>query len=270
MRRAEINPDEAGGGEMIGYLAVDHEAGDGGRAAVLPMHEGGGQDDNVRDRTERLRRVWLCGDCCARLPRWRLPAPTGSAPRRGSASSSTTAAAVRELAAAGYDVLTEQPGVDIERVAVVGFCFGGVVALELARSGVPLRAVIGFHPGFTAFPDTASASISASVLMMCGADDPVVSAEDRRRFEDEMHEAHVADWRLEVYGGIGHSFTNLSIASRGLPGLFRVRRARRQALVGVDACPARGGFRLTPRRTLQSTLGGGACTEPMRRSGWGN
>ena len=56
--------------------------------------------------------------------------------------------------------------------------------------------------------------------MICGADDPVVSADDRRQFENEMREAHVADWRLEVYGGVGHSFTNPDIASRGLPGLF--------------------------------------------------
>ena len=56
--------------------------------------------------------------------------------------------------------------------------------------------------------------------MMCGAEDPVVSADDRRRFEDEMRAAHVADWTLQVYGGVGHSFTNPDIAARGLPGLF--------------------------------------------------
>ena len=58
------------------------------------------------------------------------------------------------------------------------------------------------------------------MLMICGADDPVVSDEDRGRFENEMRSAHVADWRLEVYGGVGHSFTNPEIASRGLPGCF--------------------------------------------------
>ena len=56
--------------------------------------------------------------------------------------------------------------------------------------------------------------------MICGAEDPVVSSDDRRRFEDEMRAAKVADWRLEVYGGVGHSFTNPDIASRGMPGFF--------------------------------------------------
>jgi dienelactone hydrolase len=94
------------------------------------------------------------------------------------------------------------------------------MALELARSSVPLRAVVGFHPGFAAASAAESARITASVLMICGADDPVVSNEDRRRFESEMRSAHVADWRLEVYGGVGHSFTNPDISSRGLPGFF--------------------------------------------------
>jgi dienelactone hydrolase len=94
------------------------------------------------------------------------------------------------------------------------------MALELARSGVPLQAVIGFHPGFAVVSPEESAGITASVLMICGADDPVVTEEDRRRFENEMRAAHVADWRLEVYGGVGHSFTNPDIASRGLPGFF--------------------------------------------------
>ena len=129
-------------------------------------------------------------------------------------------AATRRLALAGYDVLVAQPGVDPDRLAAVGFCFGGVMALELARSDVALRAAIGFHPGFAASRVGDSANITASVLMMCGAEDPVVSADDRRRFEDEMRAAHVADWTLEVYGGVGHSFTNPDIAARGLPGLF--------------------------------------------------
>ena len=104
------------------------------------------------------------------------------------------------------------------------------MALELARSGVPLRAAIGLHPGFALASAAESANITASVLMICGADDPVVSADDRRRFEEEMCEAHVADWRLEVYGGVGHSFTNPDIATRGLPGLFAYdERANRRA-----------------------------------------
>ena len=94
------------------------------------------------------------------------------------------------------------------------------MALELARAGVPLRAVIGFHPGFTEPRPADSAGITASVLMICGAEDPVVSSEARQRFEEEMREAGVADWRLEVHGRVGHSFTNPEIDARELPAGF--------------------------------------------------
>jgi len=209
---------EALGIEMRGYLAVDDATVDGLRAAVLLMHEGGGQDDNVRLRAERLAELgyvafaldYFGGGCVHSL----AEAQT----RLGELFEDP--AATRQLALAGYQVLIDQPGVDHDRIAAIGFCFGGVMALELARSGVPLRAVVGFHPGFAAPRAEASASITASVLMICGAEDPVVSAADRLRFETEMRDAGVADWRLEVYGGVGHSFTNPAIATRELPGFF--------------------------------------------------
>ena len=203
---------------MVGYLAVDEESGGRDRPGVLLMHEGGGQDDNVRLRADRLARLgyiafaldYFGGGC-------QHPLPFAQA-RLGELFEDL--GATRQLALAGYNTLTAQPGVDRDRIAAIGFCFGGVMALELARSGVPLRAVIGFHPGFAEVSPAESAGITASVLMICGADDPVVSNEDRRRFENEMRAAHVADWRLEVYGGVGHSFTNPEISSRGLPGFF--------------------------------------------------
>ena len=164
---------------------------------------------------------------CTRWPQHRLVSASCSRTRRRPADwrSPDTTCSSRSLASTG------------DRVAAVGFCFGGVMALELARSGVPLRAAVGFHPGFASRRAADSAKITASVLMICGADDPVVSADDRRRFEDEMRDAHVADWRLEVYGGVGHSFTNPDIASRGLPGLLRLRRAGRSDAPGHRRSP---------------------------------
>ena len=202
---------------MIGYLAMDSDF-VGDQPGVLVMHEGMGQDDNVRERADRLAELgyvafavdYFGGGC---------PHPLAFAQARlGELFDDLSL--TRRLALAGYELLINQTGVDRDRIAAVGFCFGGVMALELARSGVPLRAAIGFHPGFAAVEAAASSAITASVLMICGADDPVVSADDRARFENEMREAGVADWRLEVYGGVGHSFTNPDIGKRGMPGLF--------------------------------------------------
>jgi dienelactone hydrolase len=92
------------------------------------------------------------------------------------------------------------------------------VSLELARTGADLKAVVGFHPGFTPPRPADSAKIRASVLMCCGTEDPFATPEDRLAFEAEMREARVADWRLELYGGVKHSFTNPAADELGMPG----------------------------------------------------
>jgi dienelactone hydrolase len=212
---------------MVGYLAVDDELGGHDRPGVLLMHEGSGQDDNVRSRADRLAGLGYVAFALDYFGGGSQHPLSFAQARLGELFEDL--AATRQLALAGYDILTAQPGVDRDRIAGIGFCFGGVMALELARSGVPLRAVVGFHPGFAVVSPSESAGITASVLMICGAEDPVVGDEDRRRFENEMRTADVPDWRLEVYGGVGHSFTNPDISSRGLPGFAYDERADRRS-----------------------------------------
>jgi dienelactone hydrolase len=217
MMRTERIAYQALGIDLVGHLALDDD-GPPTRPGVLLMHEGGGQDDSVRRRAEQLA---AAGYVAFALDYFgggtQHPLPVAQA-RLGELFDDP--AATRDLAVAGYQQLTDQDGVDGNRIGAVGFCFGGVMALELARSDVPLQAAVGMHPGFAAPRPGDSARITASVLMICGADDPVVSAADRQAFEQEMREAGVRDWRLEVYGGIGHSFTNPDIATRGLPAGF--------------------------------------------------
>ena len=93
------------------------------------------------------------------------------------------------------------------RVAAIGYCFGGDPSLELARSGADLRAVVGFHSGLaTQRPEDATA-ITGQVLVCIGADDPIIPPEQRLAFEEEMRAGGV-DWRMHLYGGAVHSFTN--------------------------------------------------------------
>jgi dienelactone hydrolase len=124
---------------------------------------------------------------------------------------------IRARLNAALDALKASPRVDAARLAAVGYCYGGTAVLELARGGADLKAVIGFHSGLgTARPQDAHA-IKSKVLVHIGADDPVISADERRGFEKEMTEAGV-DWRLIVYGRTGHSFTNPEADSWGVPG----------------------------------------------------
>ena len=127
----------------------------------------------------------------------------------------------RARAGGGLDALLARPEVDGGRVAAIGFCFGGTMALELARGGAALKAVVGFHSGLgTAAPPTDAAAIQARVLVCIGADDPMIPPEQRAGFEAEMRGAGV-DWQMHLYGNTVHSFTNQGAAARNMPDAIR-------------------------------------------------
>jgi dienelactone hydrolase len=106
---------------------------------------------------------------------------------------------------AGIEALKKQPGVDPQKIAVIGYCFGGTGALEAARAQMPVKAVVSFHGGL-AYADKERGALKASVLALHGADDPYVKAEEVAAFEQEMRERK-ADWQLVKYSGAVHAFT---------------------------------------------------------------
>jgi dienelactone hydrolase len=201
---------------MVGTLAFD-EYRVGPRPAVLVCHEGPGLDEPVKDRAVRLASLGYVA--------FALDYHGGGQPlARDDAMArldelGADADRTRGLALAGLDLLLAQEQVDAARVAAIGYCFGGAMALELARAGADLKAVVGFHPGLKTPRPADPGSINESILMCSGADDPVVTIEQRNAFENEMREARVADWRIEVYGGVGHCFTNPRVDDLGIPGL---------------------------------------------------
>jgi len=127
---------------------------------------------------------------------------------------------LRARAQAGLDILSAQAGVDPEKVLAAGYCFGGAVVLELARSGAKLAGVVTFH-GSLSNPTPADAqNTKGRVLVLHGADDPAVPPKEVLDFEREMRDASVAvqarndakqknlDWQLVAYGNTVHSFTD--------------------------------------------------------------
>jgi dienelactone hydrolase len=206
---------EVDGQPMVGHLAVDEQRG-GQRPAVLVCHEGPGLDDHAKSRAERLAELGFVAFALdyhgggKPLPRDEMMAKLG--PLMGDPDR------IRRLGQAGLDVLLAQEQTDKSRVAAIGYCFGGTMALELARAGADLKAVVGFHSGLaTARPEDAR-NIVGSVLVCIGAEDPLVPADQRRAFEEEMTTAKV-DWRMYLYGGAMHSFTNPKAGEFGFPGV---------------------------------------------------
>ncbi|MEE4164006.1 MAG: dienelactone hydrolase family protein [Woeseiaceae bacterium] len=114
---------------------------------------------------------------------------------------------LRQRLLAALDVLREQPEVDATKCGAIGFCFGGLCALDLARSGADLAGVVSFHGLFHPPPAGSNSAITARVLALHGWDDPMVPPAQVEALADELTTAG-ADWQLHAYGNTMHAFTN--------------------------------------------------------------
>ena len=108
--------------------------------------------------------------------------------------------------------------IDRERVAAIGYCFGGTTALELARSGARISGAVSFHGGLATTHPAEPGAMTARVLVCTGADDPFIPQTQVHEFMAEMQRAG-ADYQVITYGGAQHSFTNPKAAERSVPGL---------------------------------------------------
>jgi len=206
---------EVDGTEYVGRLALD-EYRSAPRPAVLLCHEGPGLDEHVKGRAVRLASLGCVAFALDYQGGGVQPPLEEGMARLGELMGD--ADTTRRLGRAGLDVLLAQPDVDRSRVAAIGYCFGGTMALELARGGADLKAVVGFHSGLaTARPQDAR-NIKAKILVCIGAEDPIIPPEQRLAFEEEMRAGSV-DWRMNLYGGAAHSFTNERASALGMPGV---------------------------------------------------
>lgn len=218
---AEINY-EVDGEAFTGYVAD----GSGGKPApaVIVFHEASGLGAHARQKADLLAEagfVAFAADLFGGVAR-NLSEATGYITRLTS-----EAGLLRRRCTAALDLLAALPNVDASRMAAIGFCFGGQAALELARSGAPLKAVVGFHSGLGKPDPESAAQIKGSVLLCIGDADPLVPRKARDDFMDDMHAAGV-DCQLLTFAGAGHSFTNVDAKAFGVAGCeYDVRAERR-------------------------------------------
>ena len=198
-------PYEQGGTKLEGFLAYD-DAAEGPRPGVLVVHEWWGLNDYAKMRAKQLAEM---GYVAFAVDMYGVGVLAKTQPEAAALAGKVRGnqALMRERARAAFDVLAANQHVDPKRIAAIGFCFGGTCSLELAYSGAPLAGVVTFHGGLTAAKDEDLERIKAKVLVLHGADDPLVPATAVRAFEDSMRKAG-ADWELIEYGGAVHTFSN--------------------------------------------------------------
>ena len=109
-------------------------------------------------------------------------------------------------ALASLDAVSKIDSIDASKIVIMGYCFGGLVAMDLARPGADIKGAVSFH-GFLAGPENSTNEIKAKLLALHGDSDPMVGQDQIESFRQEMTSKKV-DWQLHVFGGAMHSFTN--------------------------------------------------------------
>ena len=206
---------QADGARRVGYLAVDR-ARSGKRPGILIAPEANGLHEVAKQRAQRLAELGYVAFVVDHVgdgvvldsmeKSMALIAIYREAPEK-----------IRALCRASLDVLRAQPEVDPTKLGAIGYCFGGQMVFELARDGADLGCAVGFHATLAAKHPDAS-KIKGKILALIGADDPLVPPEQRLAFEQEMRAAGV-DWRLYLFGGAVHGFTNPEVDRRNHPAL---------------------------------------------------
>ena len=190
--------------KLAGYLARPAET-KGKGPGVVVVHQWMGLSDHERRVSEDLAKlgyVALAADIYGEGIR---PKSGGEAGKLAGTYKGDRALYRRRVAAA-IAALKAQKDVDGSRVAVIGYCFGGTGALEAARAGLPVTAVVSLHGGLDVPAGYVPGPITAKVLVCHGADDPFEPAAEVAAFQDEMRKAK-ADYVFIAYAGAVHAFT---------------------------------------------------------------
>ena len=193
-----------GGTVLQGYLAYD-DAAKIPSPGVLVVHEWKGLGTYAKRRAEQLAKLGYVAFAADMYGKG-VYAKDHEAAAALSGVYRNDRQLMRSRILAALDVLKQQPQVDADRIAAIGYCFGGMTVLELARSGAAILGVVSFHGGLqTPHPQDAKA-IRGKVLVLHGANDPFVTQAEVATFEHQMRAAG-ADYQLIQYDGAVHSFT---------------------------------------------------------------
>jgi dienelactone hydrolase len=191
--------------EMKGYLAWD-DAIEGARPGVLVVHEWWGLNAYARKRAEQLAGMGYAALAVDMYGDGKTTEHPAEAGEFASAVFTDLDAATARFRAA-RNTLAGHAVTDPDRIAAIGYCFGGGVVLHMARFGVDLRGVASFHGSLATQRPAQPGEVKAKVLVCNGADDPMVTAEQIRDFTREMDSAGV-NYKFINYPGAVHSFTN--------------------------------------------------------------
>lgn len=209
---------------LEGYLAY-HDTGKA-KPAVLIAHDWSGRREFACKAAERIADMGYVGFALDMYGKGIVGAD-GDAEKNGALMSPFVKdrALLRRRINVALHTVRQLPQVDASKIAAMGYCFGGMCVLELARSGADIRGVISIH-GIFAQGNVANEKITAKVLCLHGHDDPMVPPEQVLALETELTKAEV-DWQIHVYGGTMHAFTNPKANNPNFGTVYKEQAANR-------------------------------------------
>ena len=210
--QSEVVNYQVAGKPFQGYLSYDDTIA-GKRPGVLVVHEWWGHNEYVRKRADMLAKMGYTAFALDMYGTGKLAEHPDDAKKfmqATSANMKVTEARFNEA----KQLLQKRPTVDPGKIAAIGYCFGGGTILHMARSGANLAGAVSFHGSLTTKTPAQRDQVKAKILVLNGADDPFVTAEQIAAFKQEMQRAG-ADLDFVSYPGVKHSFTNPDADSYG-------------------------------------------------------
>lgn len=209
---------------LEGFFAVDDKA-RMPAPGVLIAHAWGGRDDFVSEKARAVAKLGYAGFAMDMYGKGILGGgPDENAKLMQPFLEDRTQLQGRMMKS--LETMRGLPEVDAGKVAAMGFCFGGLCVLDLARAGADVAGVVSFHGLFKPPGNTSGNKIKAKVLALHGHDDPMVPVDDVVALEKELTEAG-ADWQIHVYGGTMHAFTNPKANDPGFGTVYRAEADKR-------------------------------------------
>ncbi|MDX1590647.1 MAG: dienelactone hydrolase family protein [Balneolaceae bacterium] len=201
----------AGDVSMNGYIAYD-ENDQGVRPGILVVHEWWGHNEHARNSAEKLAEMGYVALAVDMYGEGRVADhPEDAMEFAGSVMGNFETAQARFNAA--LETLKDHPMVDAGKTGAIGYCFGGTVVLAMANAGADLDAVVSFHGGLQ-LPVMPESDMDTRILILNGADDPMVTAEQVEALTGALEDVN-ADFQFINYEGATHSFTNPAADSLG-------------------------------------------------------
>lgn len=203
---------------LQGFFAYDDAAAlPKKRPGILVVHEWWGHNEHARNQAVRLAKEGYVAFALDMFGKGKVTEhPQDAQSFMMEATKDPKVVKARFLAA--LDVLKKHPRVDAKKLGALGYCFGGNVALNMARAGVDLAAVVTFHAALAATEKAKPGKVKPRILVLNGADDPMVPATAVAVFETEMAAAK-ANVKVQNLPGARHAFTNPDADKKGIPAL---------------------------------------------------